>query len=161
MSRDAMFCVRTSLIEACLAAQYPMEGPAMLNEIAIAWLLAFSVTPPPGTVQASGGRVRHVYQAKCMQVAPVSPQHKALLAPQERESASQKPGQHSPPGMIWYRQPEAKLHSPQAGSQAGGFAAEPPLEPGSGQDNVDDKFDYGDHDYNKAKVRSAGKLVRT
>lgn len=133
----------------------------MLNEIAIVWLLAFSVTPPPATVQASGGRARQAYQAKRMQVAPVSPQHKALLAPQEREPASHKPGQHSPPGMTWYRQPEAKLHGQQAGPQAGGFVAEPPLEPESGQDNVDDKFDYGGHDFNKAKVRSAGKLVRT
>lgn len=96
-----------------------------------------------------------------MQLAPVSPQRTALLAPRERAPAAQKQGQHSPPGVTWYRLPEPTLRNRQAGPQGGGFGPEQPLDRDYGQDNIDDKFDYGGHDYNKAKLRSAGKRVRT
>ena len=132
----------------------------MLIEMAIAWLLACSVAPLPATTQASVGRVHQTHQAKRMQLAPASPRHNALLAPQGRAPAAQKQAQHAPPGVTWYRLPEPTLRNRQAGPKPGNFGSEQPLDRDYGQDNVDDTFDYGGHDCNKAKLMSAGKRVR-
>lgn len=131
----------------------------MLNELAIVWLLVFSLTPPPATAQTSVGRVCQDRQAKRMQCASVSPQHGAPLGPQVREPPAQKQNQHSQPGPTWYRLPEPTLRNQQAGTQGRGFAPKPPLEQGYDQDSLHDKSDYGGHDYNGARV--SGKLVRT
>ena len=133
----------------------------MLNEMAMVWLLVISVMPPPANAQASVGRACQSFQSKRMQLAPVSSQHNALLTPQKRKAAAQKQGQDSPPGVTWYRLPEPTLRSQQAGPQGGGFGPEQPLDRDYGQDNIDDKFDSGGHDYNNAKLMSAGKRVRT
>lgn len=133
----------------------------MLNEMAIAWLLVFSAAPPPATAHEDAGRVRQDHQAKRTQVAPVSPQHGVPLTPPKTKLRTQKQAQHAPPGVTWYRLPKPTLHNQQPGPQPGNFGPEQPPDRDYGQDKVDDTFDYGGHDYNKAKLMSAGNRVRT
>ncbi len=130
----------------------------MITEMAIAWLLVFSVAPPPATAHKDMGRVLPDHQAKRVQVAPLSRQHSARLAPRERKPPAQKPSEHTQPGMTWYRQPQSRSRNPQAGPQGGGLTPELPLEQGCGEDNVHDKSDYGGRNYNNATAR---KLVKT
>jgi len=130
----------------------------MLNEMAISLLLVFSVAPPPATAREDVGRVRQDHQAKRMNVAPVSPQHGALMAVPEGTPPAQKQSEHTRRGMTWYRQPQPRLRNLQAGPHGGGLKPELPLEQRYGQDNVHDKSDYGGQDDNRATAR---KLVRT